>query len=231
MSFDAIQRIWNFSIAAGSARLVLLSIATHEGKSGVSWPSLDRLAEKTKISRRQVIRVISDLETSGELAIIHGRGRHNSNFYTVLAGLSEEDKSSAREALLKFAKGDMLSPFDNIKGDVETPIEGVKDDIQTAKDATAVSRESLILKNISRENVNRTWSLLIDNIRPQVDRVFFETWIKPLTPIGWRGDGFMVRTSGEYHRDFISARIGAMINSRFPAIVNLPEARVEFLAQ
>ena len=250
MSYDAIQRVWDFSNATGSARLVLLAIATHEGKTGVSWPSLDRLAERTKISRRQVIRVISDLEDSGELAILHGRGRASPNIYSIMVGLSADDQNAKIERLAKFADNRAFSPVQLNNGVTVTPlrdsnrdnmspiaelfgdIQIENGDTKTVNSDAAVALESFNLNDESRkEMTNQTWLLVMDNIRPEVDRAFFETWVKPLTPIGWRGDDFAVRTSGKYHRDLVSARIGAMINGRFPAIVNRPEARVEFFAQ
>ena len=79
------------------------------------------------------------------------------------------------------------------------------------------------------ELIKTTWAQLIDQIRPQVDRAFFEAWIYPLKPLGWDGNNFQVSTNGAFHRDLLTARIGSMVNGKFPAVVNRSGVRVEFI--
>lgn len=84
MSVKVSERVWRYSKATGTARLVLLSVADHcanEDGTG-AWPSLDRLAKRTRLSPRQVQRMLRRLELAGELRIEERRGR--SHLLTVL---------------------------------------------------------------------------------------------------------------------------------------------------
>ena len=179
MSFDAIQRVWDDSKARGLARLVLLSLATHENQNGISWPSIDRLAEKTQVSRRQVIRIINELEEIQEIAILRSKGGHTSNFYCVLAGLSDSDQKVARVSLAGFVQSenddhqysdkvsplehnssDKVSPLEHNSSDKVSPLETERGDIQDPRgakfaysSAIAMAPESLkeSLNNESKE--------------------------------------------------------------------------------
>jgi helix-turn-helix protein len=79
-------RVWKDSRHGGSALLVLLAIAdyAHEDGSG-AFPSLKTLAKKTRLSVRQVRRVINEtLVPSGELTVIERTG--TTNLMTVVVG-------------------------------------------------------------------------------------------------------------------------------------------------
>lgn len=268
MSFDAIKRVLDYSSSTGSSRLVLLVLAYHEGVDNVAWPSVDRLAEKASVSRRQVIRAIAGLESAGEIAVNRGKGR-SVNSYTVLVGLSDEGKSRAIEILSRFnlhrtsanfpspdsgngdtvtpqnppssdkvspqspTNSDMVSPQTNIYGDISAgygDISAGSGDISAAC-GDIVTPESLIESiNESPKEINLTWQKLIDQLRPQVERSFYETWIPPLQPIGWQGNSFRVKAVGPYQQNFLNDRIGSMVNRIFPAVVNRPGVRIEFIS-
>jgi len=60
--------VWRESKSKGRARLVLLSIADHQGELG-AWPSIETLAKMVNSSPRSVQRDIQDLIELGELVV------------------------------------------------------------------------------------------------------------------------------------------------------------------
>jgi len=61
MSVKAMAWAWEQPITANQ-KLVLLALADHADHKGICWPGLTGIAEKTGISRRQVQRLITQLE-------------------------------------------------------------------------------------------------------------------------------------------------------------------------
>jgi hypothetical protein len=61
--------------------LLLLMIANHAHADGTNaFPSIKTLAEECRMSERQIIRLVSVLEKSGELMIDHSAGRVANNY-------------------------------------------------------------------------------------------------------------------------------------------------------
>src|SRR5207253_1757362 len=85
MSINLIGEILSESIAEGSMRLVLLTLAYYASDSGTScYPSIERLARETKFRERYVYKVLKKLAVDGHIAIHSGGGRHRPNHYTIL---------------------------------------------------------------------------------------------------------------------------------------------------
>jgi DNA-binding transcriptional regulator YhcF (GntR family) len=62
---------------AGTAKLVLLGIANHDGDGG-AWPAVDTLAKYAGVSRRNVQKALERLVSVGEIRIMrNGGGDHN----------------------------------------------------------------------------------------------------------------------------------------------------------
>lgn len=74
MSVYALSWAWSQSVGDSSAKLVLLSLADHANDSGICWPGLARIAEKSELSRATVKRALLKLETL-ELLDRDRRGR------------------------------------------------------------------------------------------------------------------------------------------------------------
>lgn len=68
MSIDVMNAVWRESKSTGRARLVLLSIADHQGELG-AWPSIETLAKMVNSSPRSVQRDIQELIKLGELQV------------------------------------------------------------------------------------------------------------------------------------------------------------------
>lgn len=61
--------VWKFSTHKGDALLVLLAMADWCDDAGLCYPSIKKLAQKSRMTDRGVQKVIRRLETSGEVVI------------------------------------------------------------------------------------------------------------------------------------------------------------------
>ena len=84
MSIKVTNWVWEHSEARGGARLVLLALADRADEYGRSWPSVQYLAARCRLSPRAVQRAVAELASIGELEIDHGGGRHRSNRYRII---------------------------------------------------------------------------------------------------------------------------------------------------
>lgn len=89
MSIEALAVVLNHSKAKGTAKLVLLGIANHDGDGG-AWCSIPTLARYANVDDRNVQRAIAKLVSSGELVVdIQAGGTHRTpeerrpNLYTI----------------------------------------------------------------------------------------------------------------------------------------------------
>jgi len=164
MAIDVMTKVWKQSKQKGSELLLLLGIADHCDDDGVCWPSIKKLAEKSRMSERQTQRNIDALVESRELYVEKTVGRHNSNRYFVMTGFSDTEihlvlkkrfKLPENEILKVLSrKGDNLTPFSKIgkedkKGDNMTSFpekgdisEQEKVSFSTKKGDIAMSPES-----------------------------------------------------------------------------------------
>jgi hypothetical protein len=73
-----VTRVLRLSKSIGSARFLLTVIAHHvHHQTGWAWPSLPTLAYETSYSRRQVLRLIHELEALHELFVERRPGHPN----------------------------------------------------------------------------------------------------------------------------------------------------------
>lgn len=87
-------RVWNHSKARGSQRLVLLAIAdsANSDDGTGAWPSMETLATKVRLTRRQVQKIVDRLDASGELGVESRNGK--ANRFTVRVRCEREDAPS-----------------------------------------------------------------------------------------------------------------------------------------
>lgn len=168
MSIEVMTKVWDLSQQKGTPLLLMIAIADNANKAGECWPGIDYLAEKTRISRRQVQRLLHKLEDEGELAVEYGTGRGYTHLLYVLIGLdpadqeriraevaarnaarglSREDEAPEPDSPTDGEKGDKMSPFsEGQKGDIQGQkgdIQGVKGDIFSGKVDIAMSPEPI----------------------------------------------------------------------------------------
>lgn len=70
MSITWSNRVWRDSAAAGARLLVLLALADNaDDATGISWPSIAYLCQRTRLSDRHVQRCLRWLQRRGEVAV------------------------------------------------------------------------------------------------------------------------------------------------------------------
>lgn len=73
MSIESMSLVLHHSKAKGTAKLVLMGIANHEGDGG-AWPSVATLVRYANSDRRSVQRAIQKLVDMGELQVLKQKG-------------------------------------------------------------------------------------------------------------------------------------------------------------
>jgi hypothetical protein len=79
MSISLMAQIWDNEDPelTGSRLVILLSLADHANDAGECWPSIERIATRVRLSPRNVMRQLDELERIGYLTIRRSIGRHN----------------------------------------------------------------------------------------------------------------------------------------------------------
>lgn len=85
MSVKAMSYVWENSPYNGNALIVHLALADHCDDQGICWPSQKYLADKCKISERQVRRIIYQMVEDGLLFVeVRAKQGQNNNRYRLL---------------------------------------------------------------------------------------------------------------------------------------------------
>jgi hypothetical protein len=96
MSIKVMTYVWQYSKAKSGDLLVQLALADFSNDEGVAFPAIQTLGRKTRLSLRQVKRVLGRLQRLGELTILRKQGPHGVNVYKVITG-NEGDKLAPRK--------------------------------------------------------------------------------------------------------------------------------------
>jgi hypothetical protein len=83
MSIKVMSYIWEHSKLKGSELLTLLAIADHADDEGVAYPSILKIAKKTRMTERNVQLVLKKLVRSHELVIIKNAGPHGCHLFQI----------------------------------------------------------------------------------------------------------------------------------------------------
>ena len=88
MSIKVMMHVWDKSPVSGSELLLMLALADSSNDDGVCWPSVTKLALKTRINERHVRRLLADLTKDGliEKNPRFRDGAQSSNSYRVIVG-------------------------------------------------------------------------------------------------------------------------------------------------
>jgi hypothetical protein len=82
MSIKYMERVWANKELHGGRLLLMLALADHANDAGECWPSQPHLADKARLTERQVRRLINALAADGYLAVIEkGKGRGKKSQY------------------------------------------------------------------------------------------------------------------------------------------------------
>lgn len=109
MSVESIARVLNHSRAKGTAKLVLIGIANHDGDGG-AWPSIKTLARYANATERTVQRSIEELVEMGELEVHRNEGG------------SRETREDRRPNRYILRVTDGVTPMSPREGDGVTPV-------------------------------------------------------------------------------------------------------------
>ena len=96
MAIDTLLHVLNHSKAKKSHRLVLIEIANHTNKDGISWPSYQRLSNRTGLTRSWVIKIVSELQAVGELEILPTGSPTGGHAYRIPTGVLSTPDDSIR---------------------------------------------------------------------------------------------------------------------------------------
>ena len=119
MSLEALTRVWRYSKAEHGDLLVVLAIADYMNENGAAWPSIDTIAQKSRLNRRTVFDRITALVAMGELTV--ERGQSTSNVYrlgSVYQGWSETDTGRGGGAKNARSGGAENAPVQKPVGDL-----------------------------------------------------------------------------------------------------------------
>lgn len=83
MSIKYMSAVWERADLTQSQTLVALAIADHADDEGHCYPSIDRIALKARIKRRQTQAVIRQLEDLGLLRVERHAGRRHANDFWI----------------------------------------------------------------------------------------------------------------------------------------------------
>lgn len=75
--------VWKYAPVDQGELLVLLALADFANDEGRCFPSVETLAEKSRMSERSVQRAVRAMEEAGFLSIEPGGGRHSANQYVI----------------------------------------------------------------------------------------------------------------------------------------------------
>jgi hypothetical protein len=90
-------RVWAHSSRKDGELLVLLALADFSNDQGESWPSIPNLAQKARLTERQLRRVLAKLEDAGEIRRIRSNGGRNKRTRYFIHLLENPDNITLKE--------------------------------------------------------------------------------------------------------------------------------------
>jgi hypothetical protein len=238
MSIQKMAEVWKFSRNGGSLLLVEIAIADHINGAGLAWPSVKHLAKKTKLSERQIHRLIKQLEKSGELIVL--RDRYYNRYQINLSdNMSSSDKLSCdmeHKSDAQVIKDDTQVQEDDtqvqeddtqgLKGDTDVTliinnhhktINGIiKEDTKFLKDSliTASLLDSPIVQKDGGEEI---WEKLLNVLKVEKSIIFDK--LNYFQDVSLNDDTLTVWVPTIYQRDFCNDRFVKLLERSLIGIV------------
>jgi len=172
VSIKYMDRVWQRKTLKGGKLLLMLALADHANDAGECWPSQPHLAQKARLTERQIRRVIAALICDELLAVVEqGVGRGKKTVYQLFPADIKADISDIKADILSKRKADILSES-TIKADISDNKSGhlqqVKADISEPI-YSHVRSESPIQPPIEPNNNNRP-------VRDAIHQSWFDTY-------------------------------------------------------
>jgi hypothetical protein len=167
MSIQIMNAVWRESKSKGRARLVLLSIADHQGELG-AWPSIETLAKMVNSSPRSVQRDIQDLIEMGELVVefrsapTYGPYKANRYFVNlpgVTDGVSEVTKTASEVTDLDSEVTESASEV--TAGGVLTLNRTLKETLTKQADESFETFWNLYPKKVAKADALKAWKQVL----------------------------------------------------------------------
>ena len=149
MSIRIMTQVWERSQHKGSELLLMLALADNANDQGLAYPSTKTLAKKTRLSNRQVQRLIRVVARSRELEVSVGTGPRGCSEYRIRLG------------------GDKMSPDEIIRGDIQGTKGG---DIAVSPEPTTKTNIALTREQLKQSGLtpgSKIWDLLTGKIGPE----------------------------------------------------------------
>jgi len=131
MSIPYTNAVWGCKELSGSELITMLALANFRNdKDGKCCPSTATLADTVRVTERQIIRILKQLELDGFIAITRGNGRGKLNQYDVNLSRLRQEKGDIQGQ----ERVTPMSPFNGEKGDIQgqerVTFSALKGDIQ-----------------------------------------------------------------------------------------------------
>lgn len=105
MSVRLMSRVWEYSRNSGNDLLMLLAIADFADDDGWAYPSISTLAEKCRMTSRNVNLILAQLRKSGELQVRQNEGKKGpkgtTNLYVICLPTMKDSSPLKDSSLLK----------------------------------------------------------------------------------------------------------------------------------
>lgn len=166
MSWQAVTWVLEKSEAELGSRLVLLSIASHANREGLSaCPSYQTICLETRMSEREVRYCVRALEESGELHVERGVGRGNPNRYSLpfVAGWVRTIQAPGGKYETKGQKmphlGNGKGATGNVKGAIYDNKRGNDFDVNPEESSTSLLQPLVTVKDITVKSLAESLSV------------------------------------------------------------------------
>lgn len=156
MSHKITDWVWGSPNVDGKRLLALLALASYADDEGFCFPGVKTLAGKLRVTERQAMRILSNLENDGFITITkRGNGRGNINVFKIntemLAAkilqpdaLNPDMDDTFQEKTLT-----PMSPISAINPDIDVTLSAINPDIQREETLTSSALNPDILGNLS----------------------------------------------------------------------------------
>ena len=112
MAWPIVRWVMDNLGVGGNVKFVALVLANYANDKGIAWPSVETLAKTTGLSRRQIQRILPQIEKAGLVKISPGGGRKRTYRYQFTYMENSDNLSSFphRNGDNLSKKGDTMSP-------------------------------------------------------------------------------------------------------------------------